>query len=105
MQTFARQSTTLLTTSLRAVCQIGAPEIEELSYDQYLGTMGEHPVCAVLSLDPWPGRALLTFDQAALLTMVDHQLGGPVPPTSRTAHSPTSSRRFCANCSPACCTS
>ena len=39
MQTFGRQSTTVLTTSLRAVCQIGAPQIEELSYDEFLSSM------------------------------------------------------------------
>jgi len=76
MQTFARQSTTVLTTSLRAVCQIGTPLIEELSYDEFLSSMPEQSVCAVISLDPWPGKALMTFDLATLLTMIDHQLGG-----------------------------
>ncbi len=77
MQTFGRQSTTVLTTSLRAVCQLGAPRIEELSYDEFLSSMRDQAVCAVLSLDPWPGKALLTFDLTTLLTMIDHQLGGP----------------------------
>jgi len=76
MQTFGRQSATVLTTSLRAVCQLGPPQIEELSYDEFLSGMREQSVCAVLSLDPWPGKALMTFDLATLLTMIDHQLGG-----------------------------
>ncbi|MBK7622130.1 MAG: flagellar motor switch protein FliM [Kineosporiaceae bacterium] len=76
MQTFGRQSTTVLTTSLRAVCQIGAPQIEELSYDEFLSSMKDHSVCAVLNLEPWSGKALMTFDLATLLTMIDHQLGG-----------------------------
>jgi len=76
MQTFARQSTTVLTTSLRAVCQLGGPQIEELSYDEFLSSMKDHSVCAVLSLEPWPGKALMAFDLATLLTMIDHQLGG-----------------------------
>ncbi len=76
MQTFARQSTTVLTTSLRALCQIGAPQIEELSYDEFLTTAADQSVCAVLTLDPWPGKALMTFELSALLTMIDHQLGG-----------------------------
>lgn len=76
MQTFVRQTTTLLTTTLRVVCQLGQPRIEELSYDEFLGDIGDNTVCAVLSFEPWPGRALMTFDQAALLTMIDHQLGG-----------------------------
>lgn len=76
MQTFARQTTTVLTTSLRAVCQLGSPHIEELSYDEFLSGIGEQAVCAVLNMDPWPGKALMTFDLSTLLTMIDHQLGG-----------------------------
>ena len=39
----------VLTTSLRAVCQIGTPQIEELSYDEFLSSMPEQSVCAVIS--------------------------------------------------------
>jgi len=77
MQTFARQSSTLLTTSLRVVCQVTSSQLEELSYDEYLSGVHEQTVCAVLTMDPWQGRALLTFDTVTLLTIVDHQLGGP----------------------------
>jgi len=77
MQTFARQSSTLLTTSLRVVCQVSSSRLEELSYDEYLSDVHEQTVCAVLTMEPWQGRALLTFDTTTLLTIVDHQLGGP----------------------------
>ena len=77
MSTFGRQTTTVLTTSLRAVSSLSLTQIEELSYDEYLTGMPEGAVCAVLSLDPLPGKALLTLDQNTLLTMVDHLLGGP----------------------------
>ncbi len=76
MQTFARQSTTVLTTSLRVVCQFGVPRIEELSYDEFINGLPEQAVTCVIQLPPWQGKALLTFDLATLLTMVDHQLGG-----------------------------
>jgi flagellar motor switch protein FliM len=75
--TFGRQATTVLTTGLRVVCSLGMREIEELSYDEYLTGMPEASVCAVLTLDPLPGKALLTFEQATLLAMLDHLLGGP----------------------------
>lgn len=77
MQTFARQASTLLTTSLRVICQVSSDAIEELSYDEYLTGVPEQSVCAVLTMEPWQGRALLTFDTTTLLTIVDHQLGGP----------------------------
>lgn len=77
MQTFARQVATLLTTSLRVICQVSSDHLEELSYDEYLTGVPEQSVCAVLTMEPWQGRALLTFDATTLLTIVDHQLGGP----------------------------
>jgi flagellar motor switch protein FliM len=77
MTTFGRQSTTVLTTSLRVVCSLSTPVIEELSYDEFLTGIPDQSLCAVVSLEPWNGRALLTFDTSILLSMVDHQLGGP----------------------------
>jgi flagellar motor switch protein FliM len=76
MQTFARQTSTLLTTSLRVVCLFGGVQIEELSYDEYLSGLAENTMSAVVTLEPWQGKALLTFDSATLLTMLDYQLGG-----------------------------
>lgn len=80
MTTFGRQSTTVLTTSLRAVCQLTAVAIEELTYEEYLSSLPDSGVSAVLTLDPLPGKALLNVDGGMLLTMVDHQLGGPGSP-------------------------
>ncbi|HVN13066.1 MAG TPA: FliM/FliN family flagellar motor switch protein [Kineosporiaceae bacterium] len=77
MQTFGRQSSTVLTTSLRVVCALGSPTIEELSYDQYLTGLPDQAVCAVVALEPWAGKSLLTIELPTLLTMVDHLLGGP----------------------------
>lgn len=77
MGTFARQATTVLTTSLRAVCQVSGLTIDELSYDEYLSGLPEQSVSAVVTLEPLAGKALLNFDNAMLLTMIDHQLGGP----------------------------
>jgi flagellar motor switch protein FliM len=77
MQTFGRQSSTVLTTSLRIVCTLGSPVIEELSYDEYLTGLPDQTVCAVVTLEPWAGKSLLSFELTTLLTIVDHMLGGP----------------------------
>jgi flagellar motor switch protein FliM len=77
MQTFGRQASTVLTTSLRVVCTLGSPVLEELSYDEYLSGLPDHTVCAVVALEPWAGRSLFSFELPTLLTMVDHMLGGP----------------------------
>jgi flagellar motor switch protein FliM len=77
MQTFSRQAATVLTTSLRVVSSIGGIRIEELSYDEFLSGLPEQTVCAVITLEPLAGKALFAFDLPTVLTMVDHQLGGP----------------------------
>lgn len=77
MQTFSRQATTVLTTTLRAVCQITPARLEELSYDEYLSSIPDQSMCAVLSLEPLQGKALLNIDHTTLLLMIDYLLGGP----------------------------
>lgn len=80
MQTWSRQATTLLTTSLRVVCQLANAQIEELSYDEFVAGMPDASVCAVIALEPLPGKALVSLDLPAVLMMIDHQLGGPGGP-------------------------
>jgi flagellar motor switch protein FliM len=77
MGTFGRQATTVLTTSLRVVSTITLAELEELSYDEQIGSLAQGSVCVVLGMEPLPGRALLTMDQTTLLQMIDYLLGGP----------------------------
>jgi len=77
MSTFARQATTVLTTTLRTVCQLSATQLEELSYDQYLISLNERSVCGVVTMEPLPGKALINLDLTTLLMMVDYLLGGP----------------------------
>jgi flagellar motor switch protein FliM len=76
METFGRGSSTVLTTSLRVMSTLGSPVIEELSYDEYLSTLPESTVCAVVGLEPWSGQSLLSFEVPALLEVIDHLLGG-----------------------------
>src|SRR3954454_18716736 len=76
METFGRQSSTVLQTRLRVVCTLGTPDNEELSYDEYLSPVPEPAVGAVVGLEPWSGRSLLSFEVPALLEVVDHLLGG-----------------------------
>jgi flagellar motor switch protein FliM len=77
MGTFGRQSTTVLTTSLRVVSQLMLTDLEELSYDEKITGLAPGTVCAVLSMEPLQGKALLTMEQPTLLTMIDYLLGGP----------------------------
>jgi flagellar motor switch protein FliM len=76
MQTFGRQATTVLTTGLRALSVLSLVQVDEMSYDEYLGSLPEASVSAVLSMEPLQGKALLSIDLNTLLVMIDHLLGG-----------------------------
>ena len=76
MQTFGRQATTVMTTSLRAVSVLSLIQVEEMSYDEYLSGLPEASVCAVMSMEPLQGKALMSFDLNTLMVMMDHLLGG-----------------------------
>jgi flagellar motor switch protein FliM len=76
MQTFGRQATTQLTTGLRALSVLSLIQVDEMSYDEYLSGLQEGSVCAVLSMEPLQGKALLSIDLSTLLMMIDHLLGG-----------------------------
>lgn len=77
MGTFGRQATTVLTTSLRVISTLSLADLEELSYDEQIGSLQPGTVCIVLGMEPLPGRALLTMEQTTLLQMIDYLLGGP----------------------------
>lgn len=76
-ETFARQWTTLLTSSLRAVGQVGLISIEQLTYDEYVNTLSNPTVVHLLSLEPLTGTGVLEFSMSTAMISVDHLLGGP----------------------------
>jgi flagellar motor switch protein FliM len=76
-ETFARQYTTLLTSTLRAVSQITLLSIEQVTYDEYISGL-ENPTCMfMVELEPLPGVTIMEFSLATALSWVDHMLGGP----------------------------
>lgn len=75
-ETFARQWTTVLTTTLRTVAQVSVVSIEQLSYDEYVNTLQNPTVMHVLSVEPLVGAGVLEFPLAHAMMSVDHLLGG-----------------------------
>jgi flagellar motor switch protein FliM len=76
-ETFARQWTTLLTSSLRTVAQVNLVSIEQLTYDEYVSSLTNPTVVNVISLEPVAGTGVLEFSLANAMISVDHLLGGP----------------------------
>ncbi|MFF5079536.1 flagellar motor switch protein FliM [Actinoplanes sp. NPDC000266] len=79
-ETYARSCGTLLTTRLRAVSSVSLVSIEQLNYDEYVASLNNPTVIAVVVLDPLPGSALMEMSTSAVMSAIDHMLGGPGGP-------------------------
>jgi flagellar motor switch protein FliM len=76
-ETYARSCGTLLTTRLRVVSGVTLASIEQLNYDEYVASLSNPTVIAVVSLEPLPGTALMEMSTGCVMTAIDHMLGGP----------------------------
>ena len=76
-ETYARGCGTLLTTRLRAVSSVTLNSIEQQNYDEYVASLSNPTVVAVVNLDPLPGSVLLEMSSGSVMTAIDHLLGGP----------------------------
>lgn len=75
-ETFARQFSTLLTTSLRAVSHVSLASIGQQSYEEYIGSLPATTVLAMCTIDPLPGITILEFSLSTAMVCIDHMLGG-----------------------------
>src|SRR3982750_1851504 len=79
-ETYARSCGTLLTTRLRVVSSVALASIEQLNYDEYVQSLANPTVIALVSLDPLPGTVLMEMSSSVTMTCLDHLLGGPGGP-------------------------
>ncbi|HSF27033.1 MAG TPA: flagellar motor switch protein FliM [Actinomycetes bacterium] len=76
-ETFGRRWSTLLTTSLRAVCGVSLLSIEQLTYDEYVSALSTPTVMNLLSVEPIPGTGVIEISLPSAMATIDHLLGGP----------------------------
>ena len=74
---FARQATTVFTSSLRTVCSVSLVDIEQQTYAEYVESLGSQTYMTLFSADPMPGVGVLEIPLFAIMSCVDHMLGGP----------------------------
>ncbi len=74
---YAKQATTVLTTTLRAVAQVNLASVEQVTYDEYVSTLGTRSFMSLLSVEPLAGAGVFEISVPTAMTMVDHLLGGP----------------------------
>jgi flagellar motor switch protein FliM len=75
-ETFARQLSTVLATSLRAIAQVTLTSVEQCTYDEYVRSLPNPSYLMILSLNPLPGAAVLQLPLPIAFTAVDRLLGG-----------------------------
>jgi flagellar motor switch protein FliM len=76
-ESLARQASTVLTSALRSVCQVDLVSVEQVSYTEYVETLGELTYMTVFSVEPIQERAVLETPLDVTMTCIDSLLGGP----------------------------
>jgi flagellar motor switch protein FliM len=74
---FARQATTVFTSTLRTVCSVHLKSVEQQIYSEYVDSLFAPTYMTLFTADPLPGRGLLEMPVHAAMSCVDHILGGP----------------------------
>jgi flagellar motor switch protein FliM len=75
-ETFARRFASGLGGALRGLVQLEPIAIDQLSYNDYIRSMPNPNVLAVVDLPPLPGAAVLEMNVQLALQLVDRLLGG-----------------------------
>jgi flagellar motor switch protein FliM len=76
-ETFARQASTVLTSALRSVSTVELLGVEQVSYAEYVETLGAISYMTVFSLDPMQEPAIFEMPLDVTMTCIDKLLGGP----------------------------
>jgi flagellar motor switch protein FliM len=76
-ETYARSCATLLSTRLRTPSHVTLLAIEQLTYEEYVGTLNNPTVVATITADPLPGAMLFELSLPTAMAGLDHLLGGP----------------------------
>ena len=74
---FARQATTLFTSSLRTVCTLSLLSVEQQNYGEYVEGLLAPTYMTIFTAEPLAGRCVLEMPVKAAMTCIDHILGGP----------------------------
>jgi flagellar motor switch protein FliM len=75
-ETFARQFTTVLSSTLRAITHVSVTSIDQLTYDEYVRLTPNPTFMAILATPPWTGTSAFQLPLKIALTAIDLLLGG-----------------------------
>lgn len=75
-ETFARQLSTVLATTLRAAASCTLHSVDQLTYDEYVRSLPNPSYLVIISLAPLPGAAVVQFSLPITFAAIDRLLGG-----------------------------
>lgn len=73
---FARQMTTSLSTMVRSMVSVEVASVDQMSYDEFVRSLVQPTVIAVLEMYPFNGNAVLEINPSIVFTIIDRMLGG-----------------------------
>ncbi len=80
-ESFARQATTTLSAGLRTLVHVHVGTVDQLTYDEFIKSILNPTMLAVLGFSPLKGNAVIEFDPAITFAMIDRAFGGRGAPT------------------------
>jgi flagellar motor switch protein FliM len=75
-ETFSRQFSTMLGTTLRAISNVAFAGVDTLTYDEYVRRLSNPSYLAVMSLTPLGGAALYHIETPITMAIIERLLGG-----------------------------
>ncbi len=75
-ETFARQTTTALSSQLRSLAHVHVASVDQLTYEEFIRSIPNPTTIAVINMDPLKGSAILEIDPAITFSIIDRLFGG-----------------------------
>jgi flagellar motor switch protein FliM len=75
-ETFARQLTTVYSTTLRAVSSVSLLSVEECSYGEFIEATANPSFLSILQITPLPGASLWHMPMPLAMGIIERMLGG-----------------------------
>ena len=75
-ETFARQFTTVLSTTVRTASHLTFTDVGQLTFDEHIRSIPTPTYLAMVSMEPLSGLALLHVPLSVMMTVIDRLLGG-----------------------------
>ena len=80
---FARDLSTALGGSLRAIARVSVVSVDQITYDEYVLSISSPTSYNIIQLPPLEGNLILEFNPSLIFPIIDRLLGGRGVPISK----------------------